>query len=384
MDKKKGHIDKKFISREDIKKYREGTLSNAEQHRIEKIMLEEGLEGEAMEGISTIEAKQVEEDLNSLQDQLQKKHKQNRGFTIPVWHVAAAVLLLGLLSFSVYYLLEQQPNGELISLISEKTVNDEMKEKSTQTFEKAQDAVEKPSETEKGRPADEEKEVNSYEPKHEESAEAIEKQARVSGLKSISVEEIELEDDVIQPVTLDKDASQALITKTEIDIEKDAEPVIAMRNNAETADEVMAEKAQPMARMKKNEMMAVSGQEQEIAIGSKIVFIDYPVEKEKEMSYFILPTPMGGVTTFNKYIRENIQYPPEKIKTETMDTVAVIFTVAVTGEIKNLHIKNGQGSFFDQEAKRLILEGPKWQYAIKDGEPVEKKVRVRILFSPLD
>ncbi len=384
MDKKKRHIDKEFISREDIKKYLEGTLSNAEQHRIEKILLEEGLEAEAMEGISTIEANQVEEDLNSLQEKLHKRFQPNKKFAIPVWRVAAAVLLLGLLSVSVYYLLEQQPNDELISLRSEKTENDIVKEESTQIFEEVPDYEEAPTAAETSSPSEEETEVNSYESKHDKSAKAIEKQDQVSNSKSTSTKKIMVEDEARRSVTVDEDASKALITKTKIDIEKDAQPVIAMRNNAEMADEVMAEDAQPMARMKKSEMVGYSSKEKDNAKGGEVVLIDYPGASEGETSYLLLPVPSIGKASFDKYVRENIHYPTVKNNTGTVDTVVVVFTVAATGEIMNLHIDSSPDRRFAREVKRLILEGPKWQHAIKDGEPVEKEVRVRIMFSPLD
>jgi len=378
MNKKKEHIDKKFLSQEDIIKYREGTLSYAEQHRVEKILLEEGFEAEAMEGIFAVEAKQAEEDLNSLKDQLQVKLKSNEKSIVPVWRIAAAVLLLGFFSVSVYYLLEQPQKDELISLRMGK--NDIGKEKSSQTYMEAPEVVVESPVEEEGRLANVEKgsadvaaETGSVK-----SEKANEQQARINNHKSNS-KPIVVENNTSQMAILD----QEIIAEPEIDNETEVQPIIAMRKDEAMVDEVMAEDAQPMISMKKSKSARYSKQAPEAVASTydEEAAIAYPGDKGKE-SDVNKPMPVGGKPAFNKYIRNNIHYPPEKVDTGIKGTMSVVFVVTAEGKVEQLHIDKSLGSLFDKEAVRLILEGPEWQPAIENNIPVDKEVRVRIRFKP--
>ena len=60
--------------------------------------------------------------------------------------------------------------------------------------------------------------------------------------------------------------------------------------------------------------------------------------------------------------------------------VVVEFEVSPSGELTNFRIAKSQGEVLDQEAIRLIKEGPKWSPALRNDVPEIDKVRVKIKF----
>ena len=60
--------------------------------------------------------------------------------------------------------------------------------------------------------------------------------------------------------------------------------------------------------------------------------------------------------------------------------VLVQITINEIGEVSNPTIVEGLGYGCDEEAIRLIKEGPEWKAAIKNGAPVSQTVKVKITF----
>lgn len=90
--------------------------------------------------------------------------------------------------------------------------------------------------------------------------------------------------------------------------------------------------------------------------------------------------PAEGNRAFKKYLSENLSYPEAAITNEIEGTVVLELTIGVRGNISDISIKKSLGYGCDQEAIRLVNEGPNWSAAEKDGNKVEDKVKVRIRF----
>ena len=101
-------------------------------------------------------------------------------------------------------------------------------------------------------------------------------------------------------------------------------------------------------------------------------------EKENEYS-FIPPEPIDGMKDYKDYITENIQYD-ELPEIENNITVKLKFVVEANGTISNISVMKSQGEIFDNEAIRLIQEGPSWKPALENDKPVAKKVSLKIKF----
>jgi TonB family protein len=93
--------------------------------------------------------------------------------------------------------------------------------------------------------------------------------------------------------------------------------------------------------------------------------------------------PENGTKEFNQYIKENIVYPKEAESQKIKGRVTVEFVVSSNGSLSNFLIRKGLGAGCDEEAIRLIKEGPRWLPALdRNGNALIKTVRVRILFKP--
>ena len=92
------------------------------------------------------------------------------------------------------------------------------------------------------------------------------------------------------------------------------------------------------------------------------------------------PEPVGGRNAFREYVNTSLQYP-EAARTQQVEGVVVLkVTVSSSGSINNIEVKKSLSASCDQEAVRLIEEGPQWSPATYNGDPVEGSVRVRIIF----
>ena len=95
---------------------------------------------------------------------------------------------------------------------------------------------------------------------------------------------------------------------------------------------------------------------------------------------YVEAMPTMGYTEFKKYLEEELFYPEEAISQGIEGTVVLQLVISRTGNISNIDIKRELGYGCDEEAIRLIKEGPRWSPATRDGINIESKVRVRIKF----
>ncbi|MDH5381588.1 MAG: TonB family protein [Cyclobacteriaceae bacterium] len=91
-------------------------------------------------------------------------------------------------------------------------------------------------------------------------------------------------------------------------------------------------------------------------------------------------SPEEGFRDFNKYIKENLIYPEQALKNEIKGRVVVEFTVKTDGSLTNFRIIKSLGYGCDEEAIRLIKNGPKWYSSEVNGVDTEDTVRVTVRF----
>jgi len=60
--------------------------------------------------------------------------------------------------------------------------------------------------------------------------------------------------------------------------------------------------------------------------------------------------------------------------------VVLQLTISRIGKITEIEVKRSLGEGCDEEAIRLVTEGPKWKAASRDGLNVETKLRVKVQF----
>jgi TonB family protein len=118
----------------------------------------------------------------------------------------------------------------------------------------------------------------------------------------------------------------------------------------------------------------------DVSLGEVVVTgIQWQEDENKRIDEFAQPE--DGYSIFNQYLKENLVYPRAQLGSGIKGSVALRFTVDEDGQVTNFDITKSLGEAFDQEAIRLIREGPKWIPATDyKGDARESQVKVRIRF----
>ena len=78
--------------------------------------------------------------------------------------------------------------------------------------------------------------------------------------------------------------------------------------------------------------------------------------------------PEGGYRKFNKYLQKNLIAPEAAVSNNINGTVILQFSVSSDGQPTDIRVLQSLGYGCDEEAVRLLKEGPKWKN--KTGYPV--------------
>jgi TonB family protein len=98
-----------------------------------------------------------------------------------------------------------------------------------------------------------------------------------------------------------------------------------------------------------------------------------------EPASFMSPSPVTGISNFNRYMVENVKKPVSLTNGESA-TALVSFIVRSTGTLDSIRVIESPGAEFAREAVRLIAEGPAWKPAVKNGSPIDGVVKITVVF----
>jgi len=93
------------------------------------------------------------------------------------------------------------------------------------------------------------------------------------------------------------------------------------------------------------------------------------------------PKPGIGRKAYRKYLEESLKYPKSAIENGIEGKVILNVSFNEFGIIKNIEVRKGLGYGCDEEAVRLIQEGPQWEPGKIEGQPVDMELIVRIKFN---
>ncbi len=88
----------------------------------------------------------------------------------------------------------------------------------------------------------------------------------------------------------------------------------------------------------------------------------------------------GGSAALKDYISKNLSYPSDEKENGVGGIVKVGFLVDKKGKIKDINIISGVSKPLDSEAIKLVKSMPRWEPATENGEAVEQKNSVDVLF----
>lgn len=423
----------------DIKRYRKGEMSPAEQHALEKKALDDPFLAEALEGAEELTADQFAQDVQSLNSRIlaQKPVK-----TLPLtWtlRIAAGLVVLLLSTYVIWNLSQSVVQEKTLAMESgadaEQAIKENLPLAETDTMPAVEEVATSPAtrlspatsgpvskksevETNVIQEADLLTEPATTPVRPLEMPVTLEAQPKVGDKKEELVKPVEF------PVSRDKadDArkKQAVsrvsgvatnvtpagtrVISGKVTSAEDGTPlpgvnVIIKGSNRGAISDASGNYQLTLTDLQPTLVFSFIGlQSTEVPVGDRHevdVQMNLDVAQLSEVVVVGLGTPSTGYVTptvnlahpetgnraFKQYLETNIHYPQEAILNKTEGRVTIEFIVEKDGTLNDFTILRGIGSGCDEELIRLIKEGPTWVPTTKDGVPVRDKARVRLKFT---
>lgn len=105
------------------------------------------------------------------------------------------------------------------------------------------------------------------------------------------------------------------------------------------------------------------------------------VEETEQYGEFYKANPENGYKTFRQYLRTNLRYPAQAKERKITGTVRLEFVIQPDGKLTDFRVRKGLGYGCDEEAIRVVKEGPAWKPARVNGKPTRQKVWFGVPFA---
>jgi TonB family protein len=117
----------------------------------------------------------------------------------------------------------------------------------------------------------------------------------------------------------------------------------------------------------------------DVAQLSEVVVTGYGTEKGEDNTY-LAAKPEIGFSAYKDYLEEQLQYPEKAKEAGTEGRVRLKLYIDAAGNIEEVEVLKSLGDGCDEEAIRLIKEGPKWQAAKKGDSSVASTRKITVGF----
>lgn len=88
----------------------------------------------------------------------------------------------------------------------------------------------------------------------------------------------------------------------------------------------------------------------------------------------------GDLTKFQKYVMQELRYPPEAIEKGITGKVLIEFAVNSKGKVVDIEILQSPNYYLSKAGYDVILNSPEWEPAIYEGKNVKQKFVIPIIF----
>ncbi len=120
--------------------------------------------------------------------------------------------------------------------------------------------------------------------------------------------------------------------------------------------------------------------EEEYHTLSEVITIETSEEERKKAEEYISAEPEIGMDNYMDELLKDMNYPANG--TGKKETVVAIIIISRLGHIKDVVIKRSPGEAYSMEMIRLIQEGPVWKPATKYGMTIQDEVKIKLRFIP--
>ncbi len=429
-----------------MQQYLEGKLSAQEMHRVEKILLEDPFQQDAMEGITqSIPPELFQKEISDLKRRLSKRVAQSKT-TLPFyqnknWQIAAALALLLVISGIIYIIInasipqekaslaiQHKPaNDSAISLPKADQLDEEANPQREQSFESEVQKNDNNTNTAQTPIAKNNADTSASEPEilpetqqHDLSIDKLNN--NLPHEPATTTKPAQLEETMPQDMDLVKEELAAKksrsmaaygtaalppvqvkgkVISAEDDSELPGVNVMNKNTNKGTITDLDGNFTLELPRGEQNLMLSYIGfttTEKQYQIThdttllvklspdlqalSEVVVVGYGTTNKAPtpVPEYTSAEPIPDYRSFNNYLKENLKYPEAAVENNIQGKVKIELYVEPDGALTDLQVKKSLGYGCDEEALRLLREGPIWKAAMKNGQPVRQKTIVSIKF----
>jgi TonB family protein len=380
-------------------------------HRVEKLILSDPLYQEAMDGLESIDADQVDKDLSELSDRIKTRTASEGKRYVQFYRIAAAVILLAVFSYIIIQTISRmasfpekdvltQKEKDTVSLIKpddqrveetkllskEKTESDHNKaERSTRETNVENQDVQTSVTEDHGQ--DEPADANGTSGQNGEVVDSnvdFEDEIRQAGLADSEKWEEDIQAAEPQRISeepfMEENMESEMIART---------PEKSAKEKQETLDISLPDPKDVEERSEIDTGPATTDHDK-VLISKRIHSEDgnrhaakvAAAAPEKYPENELQPVPVKGFKDYLKYIEENLQYPPRALADSIKGAVIVRFVINRDSIPEKFKIIQSLSNNCDREAIRLIEEGPKWIPVYSGNELNEVEVNYTITFDP--
>ena len=335
------------LTYEELVSYGQGNLSNKEMHRLELHLISCALCTEALEGIAKVEEAVLYKSLANIRTNTETKSSKSFSISKKQWlSMAATVALIAVVSIIIMLMPERQE----ITIAEEQPIEKELlavDDSSSQNF-------------------DDQDSLNNIR-KQEDSLLAV------ASIPTPAVDREVRKDDVAEAEAKGLDVTDLPADNIAI---AEANDTALLADNISldiTEDEVEEDK--DTAERSKKTAAPAAGVETQAA--REAFSAD---SKTEEISNYKAAEPEKGMKSYSRYLKRNLKYPDSAKENNIGGEVILQLTINSFGSITNINIIQSLGYGCDEEAIRLIKEGPAWVPGNNNDGSIEDRVNITVPF----
>lgn len=91
--------------------------------------------------------------------------------------------------------------------------------------------------------------------------------------------------------------------------------------------------------------------------------------------------PAGGYPAFRQYLLDSLDYPEKARERSQQGTVRLQFVVQADGRLSDIKVVRRLTPECDEEAIRLLKDGPAWFPGVQNNRRMARKVELNVPFS---
>ena len=339
------------LTYEELVAYSQGNLSNKEMHRLELHLISCELCNDALDGVANIEEVKLYESLISIKSRTEIKSSKSISISRKQWlAMAASVALIAVVSVIVLLV----PHAQDATIAEEQPIEQETLVADNLSKENIEDedSIYDIAQQEDSLLALATAPTPQYATRKVQANEVAEEEA-----KGLSVSDLPTNN---ADVTMANDTA-FLAENIALNI---------------TEDEIESEEDNDVATRAKKIAAPAAGLE---PAASRQVALSVEAKSEESGNYKAAE-PEKGIKSYNRYLKRNLKYPVAARENNISGDVILQLTINSFGSITNINVVQSLGYGCDQEAIRLIREGPKWLPGQQNNSAIVDKATVTVPF----